>query len=144
MKEWTRKAMSSIKSALREARSPAARQQRRALLRLQELEKRDCPSTVTWTGPDGGNWTTPGNWSTGTVPAATDDVVFNGSYSQGSCYVTNGSNSQLANSITLQGAYQGTLHLGQSYPTGVGPGGVELDGGAIEQDSGQPIYDGGD
>ena len=36
------------------------------------------PNTKYWTGAGGDhNWNTPANWNTGTVPAATDSVVFN-------------------------------------------------------------------
>ncbi|MEO6740616.1 MAG: PEP-CTERM sorting domain-containing protein [Chthoniobacteraceae bacterium] len=37
---------------------------------------------VTYTGPDGGSWNTPANWSTAAVPATIDDVVL-GSHSGG-------------------------------------------------------------
>lgn len=33
------------------------------------------PATVFWTNPDGGDWATPGNWSTGALPGSADDVV---------------------------------------------------------------------
>jgi hypothetical protein len=43
---------------------------------LEQLEDRTLPS-VLWTNPAGGDWDTPGNWSTGNVPGASDDVVIN-------------------------------------------------------------------
>ncbi len=46
-------------------------------LRVEPLEDRTVPSTVTWTNPAGGDWDTPGNWSGGAVPGAGDDVVIN-------------------------------------------------------------------
>jgi hypothetical protein len=41
------------------------------------LEGRVLPSTVRWTSPAGGNWATASNWSTGTVPGSSDDVIIN-------------------------------------------------------------------
>jgi hypothetical protein len=43
--------------------------------RIETLEDRTVPSTVTWINPSGGDWNTPANWSTGATPTATDDVV---------------------------------------------------------------------
>jgi hypothetical protein len=39
------------------------------------LEDRALPSVVNWTNPAGGDWNTPGNWSTGALPGLGDDVV---------------------------------------------------------------------
>lgn len=128
----------------RACRRTAARNNRRIILKLESLEDRWCPATDIWIGPNGGNWTNPADWSTGTVPAYSDDVVFNGAYSNGDCIFNGGAGSQVANSITLMNGYQGTLHLQQSYPLHVGSGGIELDGGDIEQDSGQDIFTPGD
>ncbi len=49
----------------------------RARPQLEALEGRVLPATVTWTNPQGGDWDTPGNWSSGSVPTPTDDVVIN-------------------------------------------------------------------
>ena len=35
-------------------------------------------ASVTYTGPDGGNWSTPGNWSGGAIPFNGDDVTLPG------------------------------------------------------------------
>jgi hypothetical protein len=35
------------------------------------------PATVSWVGTANGTWETPANWSTGTVPSVTDDVLIN-------------------------------------------------------------------
>jgi hypothetical protein len=35
------------------------------------------PGPVTWVNAAGGDWDTPGNWSTGTVPGPSDDTVIN-------------------------------------------------------------------
>jgi hypothetical protein len=45
--------------------------------RLEALEDRVVPTTVSWVSPTSGAWTTATNWSTGMVPAAGDDVVIN-------------------------------------------------------------------
>jgi hypothetical protein len=45
--------------------------------RLESLECRNLPSTVTWISPISGDWSVGSNWSTGTVPGANDDVVIN-------------------------------------------------------------------
>ncbi|HLN29982.1 MAG TPA: hypothetical protein VK395_19730, partial [Gemmataceae bacterium] len=58
-------------------------------------------SVVNWINPAGGDWDTPGNWSTGQVPGATDDAVIN--YSN--ITVThNTSSSDAVNSITSEAA----------------------------------------
>jgi RHS repeat-associated protein len=44
---------------------------------LEILEDRIAPATITWNNAAGGDWDTPGNWSSGTVPANGDDVVIN-------------------------------------------------------------------
>jgi hypothetical protein len=50
---------------------------RRARIRLETLEDRVLPSTVTWISSSSGSWNTAANWSTGAVPGAGDDVVIN-------------------------------------------------------------------
>jgi hypothetical protein len=43
---------------------------------LSRLEERTLLSTITWTGDAGNNnWDTPGNWSSDSVPTASDDAV---------------------------------------------------------------------
>jgi hypothetical protein len=44
---------------------------------VELLEDRLVPSTVYWTGAQDSNWDNPVNWSSGSVPAAGDDVVIN-------------------------------------------------------------------
>ena len=48
---------------------------RRFRPQLMPLEDRTLPAVVMWTNPAGGDWDTPGNWSTGAVPGAADDAV---------------------------------------------------------------------
>jgi hypothetical protein len=45
--------------------------------RLEVLEDRTLPAQVNWINPAGGDWATPTNWSTDTVPGVADDVVIN-------------------------------------------------------------------
>lgn len=119
--------------------SRAAPKRKRVILELQALEHRDCPSTFTWDGPSGGNWNVGANWVGGVAPGPFDNVVFDGAYSTGDCDFTGNGYSQVANSITLESNYGGTLHLKESGPASVGSGGVELDSGGIEQDNGQDL-----
>jgi hypothetical protein len=44
-------------------------------LHIEQLEDRVVPSTVNWINPNGGDWDTKANWSTGQIPGAGDDVV---------------------------------------------------------------------
>ena len=55
-------------------------------------------ATVNWVGASSGSWTNAARWSTGTVPAATDDAVIGvaGVYT-----VSLTGSSQTVNSITL-------------------------------------------
>src|SRR5262245_56135381 len=56
-------------------RSAVNRNGRRRLL-FEHLEVRDLLALVTWDGGgDGVNWTDPINWSTNSLPGATDDVL---------------------------------------------------------------------
>jgi len=50
----------------------------RPLFTAEALETRTLLAAVSWTGAAGdGQWTTPGNWSTGALPGAADDVTIN-------------------------------------------------------------------
>src|SRR5437867_1656831 len=75
-------------------------------LYLEQLEDRTLPAVVMWTNPAGGDWDTPGNWSTGSVPGAADDAVINTSgisvtHSTGASDAINSLDSQAA--IALSG-----------------------------------------
>jgi hypothetical protein len=63
-------------------------------------------ATVTWTGGAGdNNWNTGGNWSGGSAPSATDDVIFN----TGASSVTTGPSSALAYAtVTVTPGYSGS------------------------------------
>jgi hypothetical protein len=102
----------------------------RRLLGLEQLETRDCPSAVTLIAS--GSWTNPAIWSTGTVPTQYDDVTLSGSYS-----VCSGGSS--VHSLKLDPTYTGTLELWGTLnvnPNGDSTGGLEVDGGTIDQPGG--------
>jgi hypothetical protein len=63
---------------------------------LEHLEDRLAPATVSWNVDTSGDWNNPANWSTGTVPAASDDVVINRTVP---VTVTISSGNQAANSL---------------------------------------------
>jgi hypothetical protein len=61
----------------RPVHSPVRRRRRRlyTLPLVESLERRVVLSSVSWINPKGGDWDTAGNWSTGAVPTAGDDVT---------------------------------------------------------------------
>jgi fibronectin-binding autotransporter adhesin len=47
-------------------------------VKLEYLEDRNAPATLTWTGTAGPNWSAAGNWTGGGVPSAVNnDLIFN-------------------------------------------------------------------
>jgi hypothetical protein len=66
-------------------------------LRLEALEHRWLPSTVSWVNTAGGNWSTASNWSTGRLPGILDDVVIDVS---GDVTITHSSGTDLVHSLT--------------------------------------------
>src|SRR5207237_136104 len=81
-------------------------------------------ATAEWTNPNGGLWDDPGNWETGVVPGATDDVLVNlsagatvtyrsGDMRVGSLHVTGGSLVLSGGSLTVTGdlTVDGSLSL---------------------------------
>jgi len=56
-------------------------------------------ATISWINPDGGLWSAATNWSTGTVPTATDDVLIT---MDGTFSVSLDVNATIAN-LTLEG-----------------------------------------
>lgn len=74
---------------------------------------RNAPAvSINWTGTGGNaNWDNTGNWSTGTIPGATDDVVFpsTGTYTSG---VSLNSADRVCNSLTFDNAPAFTLSGG--------------------------------
>ncbi len=65
---------------------------------LETLERRVVLSSVSWIDPNGGDWDTASNWSSGAVPAAGDDVTISIAVTNP---ITHGSSpSDFVNSIT--------------------------------------------
>ncbi|HEV8062957.1 MAG TPA: DUF4214 domain-containing protein [Gemmataceae bacterium] len=80
-------------------------------LSLESLEERILLSTVNWINPNGGDWDTASNWSTGSVPGAGDDAVI----SQSGISVTHSTSaSDSVNSVQCSGTLSlssGTLSI---------------------------------
>jgi hypothetical protein len=81
------------------------------LLRLERLETRLCPATSDFWQPVVGTWNTPGDWSLGHAPLATnnEDAVFDGGKSNSGCLVG------LVGApldLIFQNKYTGTLSIG--------------------------------
>jgi Bacterial Ig-like domain (group 3) len=74
---------------------------------LSQLEQRTLLASVTWINPDGGDWDTPSNWSTGALPGPSDDVVIDIS---GITVTHSSTDSDSAHSLTLS-ASDSTLDL---------------------------------
>src|SRR5579862_2841459 len=78
------------KTHLRSNKSRSPRRLARQQMTLEILEDRSVPSAVSWINPNGGDWDTASNWSTGFVPGAADDVTIN---QAGSVTITHNNNS---------------------------------------------------
>lgn len=77
--------------------------------RVEHLEARDCPAVNVWQPGilSDLQWGTASNWSTGTVPGYGDDVVFNGTSGNNSCFVN------------ITNAQAGTLQINSSWTKGL-------------------------
>lgn len=64
-------------------------------------------ATKTWVAAANGNWSTGSNWSGGTVPATTDDVIFNGTSVKNCTFDDFGTWS--GGTWTITPAYSGTI-----------------------------------
>src|SRR5262249_55405007 len=69
-REWIRKVLDGQLLS-----KPTRTRQARWRPRLEILEDRTVLSKVTWINPQGGDWDTKSNWSTGQLPGVGDDVV---------------------------------------------------------------------
>jgi hypothetical protein len=121
--------------------SPRSRRQRRrakkipaARPRLETLEERSVPSTVTWVGGSGTgsqqtDWNFAANWSTGRLPGSGDDVVINSSTNT---TVNHAYNNVTVRSLTLGSADTLNWSFGTLTVSGTSPnvnGTVNLSGG---------------
>jgi hypothetical protein len=59
----------------RQRRLAVRRRPRRFIPRLEALEDRFVPATITWVGPNIGDWDQASNWRGGAVPGPNDDAV---------------------------------------------------------------------
>jgi len=95
----------------RRGRSTTRRRNQRFRPKLQALEDRFAPATISWTNPLGGNWGTPSNWDANRVPTASDDVIIN----QTGISITHSFGIDSVRSLTSQAAVDisgGSLTLG--------------------------------
>src|SRR5262249_10696786 len=86
--------------------------------RLEELEDRTLLTMITWINPSGGDWATPGNWSTGPLPGPGDDVVIDIS---ANITITHSSGTDSIHSLTSRDALAlsgGTLSIAASSKIG--------------------------
>ena len=112
----------SIPSRLR---SLAVRRRSKGLRPIFEgLEERVVLSTVTWVGPNGGDWDTAANWSPSGVPNSTEDVVIKPSSPETIIHGMNQSDSVFSlttNSDATLNVVQGSLKIGAGTSTLGGP-----------------------
>ncbi len=95
---WKRGRRRDRKSTRLQPRAAHHRSGRR-FLRLEALEDRTLLSQVSWINAGGGDWDTPGNWSSRAVPGAGDDVVIN-SLNAGAVVTHSLNNTDTVSSIT--------------------------------------------
>ena len=93
----------------RRPRRDGGRRSRKAVAEFQQpnwepnaLEPRILLSTVTWINAAGGDWDTPANWNTGSVPSASDDVSIN--VSPGTTITHSQNNADSVNTLNLSSA----------------------------------------
>jgi hypothetical protein len=113
---------------------------------VEQLERRDLPSVVTWTALASGDWNVGSNWSTGSTPGAGDDVVIN---QPGNITVTHAQNVldtihslTISDTLTLSG---GTLNAGTILNSGtiVIGSGTSVGAGSYVQSGGKTVLQGG-
>src|SRR5947208_638311 len=83
-------------------RKLSAPRSQRAMCRpaLERLEDRLLLAAISWTNLAGGDWDTPGNWSSGNLPTASDDVVLSANLVAGAGITDNQGISESVNSLT--------------------------------------------
>ena len=109
-----------------------ARREQFQRLRLEALEDRTLLSAVSWIGPNGGDWDTKANWSTGLVPTSLDDVTIN---SAGSTINHAASNADAVNSLTIES--QNITLLAGSLT--IGGGGMTISNGLVDVRAGATL-----
>jgi hypothetical protein len=128
---WLRRLLLLLSRPARRDRRPAPRRRPpRPRLRLEGLEGRVVPATVSWSNPAGGAWNTAANWSTGHLPGAADDVVID---VPGPVTITHATGTDAVHSLTTGGTDTlvvsgGTLSIASTSPLN-GP--LTLSGGTI-------------
>src|SRR5271157_2474038 len=95
---WKRGRRGDRRSARLQPLAAQHRRGRRFLL-VEALEDRTLLSQVSWINASGGDWDTPGNWSSHAVPGASDDVVIN-SLNAGAAVTHSQNTTDTVNSIT--------------------------------------------
>ena len=113
-------------------------------LAVENLEERLVLSTVNWINPNGGDWDTAANWSSGNVPGASDDAVI----PQSGLLVTHvNGNSDSVGSITSSSTLEitsGTLSIaGSSTLSALIQTGGTLTGAGTVTVTGQTVWTGG-
>ncbi len=93
---------------LRQAKHDGRRQERKAVLNFNPgwdpiaLEPRTLLSTVNWINAAGGDWDTGSNWSTGSMPGASDNVTID--LSPGVTVTHSQNDADSVNDLTVAGA----------------------------------------
>src|SRR6476646_449990 len=64
-----------LKGVSKPSRSIPRKRPAFAPVRMELLEDRTAPATLTWTGASSANWNDAGNWTGGGVPSAANNVL---------------------------------------------------------------------
>ena len=99
---WFRRRLSQSSGICKTAKKKAPRPGRQWRLLLEPLEERVVPSTVTWINSGSGAWDNGNNWSSGSVPGASDNVVI--STSANATITVQSGDTESVNSITTLAA----------------------------------------
>ena len=105
---------------------------------LELLEQRLAPAVVTWIGPaGGGDWSTAGDWSTGSVPGTTDTAAIG----SGNAVAFSTGDTSLVAALDLNGTLNvtgGNLTIGNSAGTNftVTTSGIVSGAGSINVNNG--------
>src|SRR5205823_4063180 len=101
---------------------------RRVRLRFETLEDRLAPANTTWTGPVGGLWSAPANWTNG-VPTHADTAIFNNTDNNDSDMdLTDANDKNWIGKLQISG-YTGTIKLSNYLVVDV----LEMSSGKIQE-----------